>query len=63
MKRATIELRIQTLSIMLAEATAPEDIRVLNSLIERLIMMESDEERGVAADEPSLRINHTGAKT
>ena len=46
MQRAAIEARIRVVSKMLSKATKIEDIEFFNRLIERLIMMQSDEEKG-----------------
>ena len=44
MKREAIDARIRVVSSMLSKATKIEDIKFFNCLIERLIMMQSDEE-------------------
>ena len=45
MERAAIEARIRVVSSMLAKATKIEDLKFFNRLIERLVMMQSDEEK------------------
>tara|TARA_R100000808_G_scaffold21211_1_gene45858 strand:+ start:7912 stop:8085 length:174 start_codon:yes stop_codon:yes gene_type:complete len=44
MKREAIDARIRVVNNMLAEARKVEDIKFCNRMLERLIMMQSDEE-------------------
>ena len=44
MTRAQIEVRIQFVQDRLAEARHPENLKQLNGLLEKLIMMEADDD-------------------
>lgn len=50
MTREQIEVRIRFVEQMLCEARHPEDIRTCNRILERLIMLDADEEQPLFKD-------------
>jgi len=44
MTRDQIELRIRLMETKLAETTRPDDLATINRILERLIMMEAEDE-------------------
>ena len=62
MERAAIEARIRVVSSMLAKATKIEDLKFFNRLIERLVMMQSDEEKMKSDKEVEEMFKEGGTK-
>ena len=58
MKRAEIEAKIAFVERKFGQATNSYDLKVYGKLLERLIMMESDEEREAKKNQGNQRPEH-----